>query len=72
MSRIEFIAGARWARETCEKAGLLLSTGQGVQTLLPILRRGLECKPKSYADGVQEIIDLLQDAADVRALKEKV
>jgi hypothetical protein len=63
MSRIEFIAGLRWARETCEVLGVLVNADHNITPVVDVLKRGLIDKPAEYAKGVQSFINQLQQAA---------
>ncbi len=60
-NRVEELAGRRWAQEMCFSSSELLKLQDGHDKLLEILRRGLVQKPKSYAVGVQEIIDIAEN-----------
>lgn len=62
MSRLEHIEGARWARQTASEIGVLISRGKakGLDDVILVLRRGTQHKPKDYAVGVNEVIDLIR------------
>ncbi|MNJ67628.1 hypothetical protein D3C81_1026120 [compost metagenome] len=63
MSRLEHVEGARWARQTAEQIGVLMVRGQskGIGEVIEVLQRGTVEKPKDYAAGVQEVIDLIKE-----------
>ena len=67
INRIEWLAGRRWAQETCFAAAQLLKLQGGHGTLIAMLKRGLVEKPQSYAAGVQDIITIVEDAVHVQA-----
>lgn len=59
--------GIAFAREM-----VLSVTGNlSVEPVLDNLRRALENKPPAMADGIRYVIDLLEEARDIRALKGK-
>lgn len=68
INRVEWLAGRRWAQDTCFASAAQLKLEGGHIKLLEILRRGLVQKPESYAAGVQEIITIVEDALHVQAL----
>jgi len=67
INRIEWLAGRRWAQETCFASSSLLKLQGGHAKLMEMLKRGLVEKPQSYAAGVQDIITIVEDAAHVQA-----
>lgn len=71
-NRVEELAGRRWASETCFAFGSELKLPGGGERLLITLRHGKQQKPERYARGVQQIITIVEDALDIRALGEKV
>lgn len=62
MSQLERIEGRRWARQTAEEIGVLMVRGQakGLDDVITVLSRGTQQKPKDYAIGVNEVIDLIR------------
>lgn len=62
MSQLERIEGRRWARQTAEEIGVLTARGQadGVRDVIDVLQRGTQQKPKDYAKGVTEVIELIR------------
>lgn len=62
MSRLEMIEGARWARQTVEEIGLLMVKGrsQGIDEIIEVLKRGTVEKPKSYSEGVLNVIEIIE------------
>lgn len=68
LNRVEWLAGRRWAKDVCFASEQLLKVAGGVEKLLDMLHRGTVEKPASYAQGVREIITLVEDAQHVQAL----
>lgn len=62
MSQLERIEGRRWARQTAEEIGVLMVRGQakGLDDVITVLSRGTQHKPEDYANGVNEVIDLIR------------
>lgn len=59
-SRVEYLAGVRWAKELCFDSKALLQVEGGPARLLEMLRWGLKQKPADFVTGVQEIIDIVE------------
>ncbi len=62
MSQLERIEGRRWACQTATEIGVLMARGQakGLDDVITVLSRGTQQKPKDYAEGVNEVIDLIR------------
>jgi len=61
MSQLERIEGRRWANQTATEIGVLLARGhKGLDDVITVLSRGTQQKPKDYAEGVNEVIDLIR------------
>lgn len=69
MNRIEYLCGRRWASDVVMQSLNMLKLVGGHEKLLEMLSRGLVQKPESYKAGVQEIITIVEDARDVRAMR---
>lgn len=67
MNRIEYIAGRRWASDVVMQSSNLLKLQGGYEKLLEMLARGLVQKPSAYMAGVQAIIDIVEDALELKA-----
>lgn len=70
-NRIEWLAGYRWAKEIVEQSANLLNLMGGSEKMLGLLERGMVQKPPSYAEGVREIVTMVQDFLHVRAMRAK-
>ncbi len=60
-NRVEELAGRRWAQEMCFASSALLKLQGGHDKLIEMLRRGLKTSNQSYANGIQEIIDIAEN-----------
>lgn len=62
MSQLERIEGRRWACQTAQEIGVLMARGhaKGLDDVITVLERGMQEKPKDYAGGVVEIIELIR------------
>lgn len=69
MNRIEYLSGRRWASDVVMQSLNMLKLVGGHEKLLEMLARGLVQKPESYMFGVQDIINIVEDARDVRAMR---
>lgn len=67
MNRIEYIAGRCWASDVVMQSSNLLKLVGGHDKLLEMLERGLVQKPEAYMAGVQAIIDIVEDALELKA-----
>lgn len=70
MSRVEFLAGHRWAEETVRSSIPLLRIKGGKLKLLKTLEFGMKEKPESYADGVRPWAEAVSKADPSDVLKE--
>jgi len=60
-NRVEELAGRHWAKEVCFASSALLKVDGGHAKLMEMLSRGLIEKPASYAAGVQQIIQIVEE-----------
>lgn len=72
MSRVEFLAGRRWAQDVVMSSASLLKLPNGHVKVLEMLKRGTVQKPADYSGGVSEIITIVEDAVHVQALGDAV
>lgn len=66
MNRIEYLSGRRWASDVVMQSSNLLKLAGGHKKLLEILERGLVQKPADYSAGVMAIIDIVEDALNLK------
>lgn len=67
MNRVEWLAGRRWASDTVFACQQELKLDGGPERILKRLRMGKIQKPADYAEGVQEIITIVEGAISAKA-----
>lgn len=65
-NRVEYLTGIRWANDVVFSSENTLKLPGGPEKVLEQLRLGLQEKPADYTVGVQDVIDLVQNAMDSR------
>lgn len=59
-SRVMYLEGRRHAADIVRASRSMLSTAEGIASLVATLRRATTGRPESYAKGIAEIAELLE------------
>jgi len=62
INRYQLVQGRQHAIDIAESAGTQLSTTHGIKEVISRLTRSTANKPASFAQGIREIIEVLQKA----------
>lgn len=71
-SRVEFLAGHRWAEQVTRSSLPLLKVKGGKLRLLKTLESGMKEKPESYAEAVRVWVEAVSKADPSDVLKATV